>query len=221
MPFRFRRSLKILPGVKVDLSKGGLSTSIGGKGFHMNVGRRGVLPTVSLPGTGMSYTGDNLLASSPLSFNQNYPGQPKAQSDRPKPPPNYGANQGLPPRRKGGGNVTQILLIGGGILSSLCLLLLCSAVVLSRMNFAAPQPTLDYGAINTSVFGTALASKLSTLSVSTPMAQATATPIAATAARNGDGNPTSSNRRPIWHQRRRLHSDQSTTARQSRPSSRR
>ncbi len=83
MPFRFRRSLKIFPGVKVDLSKGGLSTSIGGKGFHMNVGRRGVLPTVSLPGTGMSYTGDNLLASSPLSFNQNYPGQPKAQSDRP------------------------------------------------------------------------------------------------------------------------------------------
>ena len=63
MPFRFRKSVKILPGVKVNLSKGGVSTSVGGKGFHVNVGKRGVRKTIGIPGTGISHTSN--VTSSP------------------------------------------------------------------------------------------------------------------------------------------------------------
>jgi hypothetical protein len=56
MGFRFRKSFKILPGVKINLSKSGISTSLGGKGATVNLGKRGVRSTVGLPGTGISYT---------------------------------------------------------------------------------------------------------------------------------------------------------------------
>jgi hypothetical protein len=56
MPFRFRRSVKIFPGIRINLSKRGVSTSFGGRGHSINVGRRGVRSTVGIPGTGISYT---------------------------------------------------------------------------------------------------------------------------------------------------------------------
>jgi hypothetical protein len=55
MGWRFRHSFKVIPGVKLNLSKTGLSCSIGGAPFTMNVGPRGVYGTASLPGTGISY----------------------------------------------------------------------------------------------------------------------------------------------------------------------
>jgi len=36
--FRFRKSISVLPGVKVNLSKTGVSTSVGGKGATLNIG---------------------------------------------------------------------------------------------------------------------------------------------------------------------------------------
>ena len=54
MPTRFRRSFNILPGVKVNLSKGGISFTVGTKGYHLNFSRRGVQQTVGLPGSGLS-----------------------------------------------------------------------------------------------------------------------------------------------------------------------
>jgi hypothetical protein len=56
MPLRFRRTIKVAPGVKLNLSKGGVSTTVGSKGFHFNIGKRGVRRTVSIPGTGISET---------------------------------------------------------------------------------------------------------------------------------------------------------------------
>jgi Protein of unknown function (DUF4236) len=57
MGFRFRRSLRILPGVRVNISKRGLSSvSIGRRGLTLNVGRKGTKETIGLPGTGISYT---------------------------------------------------------------------------------------------------------------------------------------------------------------------
>ena len=53
MPFRFHRSIKILPGIKLNISKGGVSTSFGRRGFSINVGKRGVTENVGLPGTGL------------------------------------------------------------------------------------------------------------------------------------------------------------------------
>lgn len=55
MGWRFRHSFKIIPGVKLNLSKSGLSCSIGGAPLTMNIGPRGVYGTASIPGTGISY----------------------------------------------------------------------------------------------------------------------------------------------------------------------
>lgn len=55
MGWRFRHSFKVIPGVTLNLSKTGLSASIGGGPFTMNVGPRGVYGTASLPGSGISY----------------------------------------------------------------------------------------------------------------------------------------------------------------------
>jgi hypothetical protein len=54
--FRFRRRIKLLPGVRVNVSKTGASLSVGPRGITTNVSRRGVRNTVGIPGTGLSYT---------------------------------------------------------------------------------------------------------------------------------------------------------------------
>jgi len=54
MPIRFRRTFKILPGVKINMSKGGISSSIGFRGFHINIGKHGIRQTIGLPGSGLS-----------------------------------------------------------------------------------------------------------------------------------------------------------------------
>lgn len=56
MGFRFRRSVKIMPGVRVNLGKKGASVSVGRRGANMTVGKTGVRTTVGLPGTGLSHT---------------------------------------------------------------------------------------------------------------------------------------------------------------------
>lgn len=56
MSFRFRRSVKIAPGIRLNLSKTGVSASFGRRGATVNVGPRGVKGTVGLPGTGLSWS---------------------------------------------------------------------------------------------------------------------------------------------------------------------
>lgn len=56
MAIRFRKSIRIMPGVRVNLSKSGFSTSIGRAPFTINVSRKGVRQTTSLPGTGLSFS---------------------------------------------------------------------------------------------------------------------------------------------------------------------
>lgn len=56
MGFRFRKSVKIVPGVKVNFSKKGASLSVGRRGASVNINRKGVRSTVGLPGTGLSYS---------------------------------------------------------------------------------------------------------------------------------------------------------------------
>ena len=56
MGLRFRKSITILPGVKLNLGKTGASISLGVKGLHANIHTSGkVTGTASLPGTGISY----------------------------------------------------------------------------------------------------------------------------------------------------------------------
>lgn len=56
MGFRFRRTLKIAPGIRLNLGKKGISTSIGPRGPKITLGKSGVRTTVGLPGSGLSYT---------------------------------------------------------------------------------------------------------------------------------------------------------------------
>ena len=56
MGFRFRRSVKIAPGIRLNFSKSGVSTSLGGRGATVNLSKRGTRHTVGLPGTGVSYS---------------------------------------------------------------------------------------------------------------------------------------------------------------------
>jgi Protein of unknown function (DUF4236) len=82
MGFRFRRSIKLLPGIRLNFGKRGFirrfaphlsrvleaapsgvrrrqassSTSIGVRGAHVTFGKTGTRTTVGLPGSGISYT---------------------------------------------------------------------------------------------------------------------------------------------------------------------
>lgn len=57
MGFRFRKSIKILPGIKVNLTQKGISSvSVGGKGLTINQGKKGTRVTASIPGSGLSYS---------------------------------------------------------------------------------------------------------------------------------------------------------------------
>ncbi len=54
---RFRRSVKIMPGVKVNFNKKSVGVTFGGKGAHYTVNSSGrKTATVGIPGTGLYYT---------------------------------------------------------------------------------------------------------------------------------------------------------------------
>ena len=61
MGFRFRRSFKVAPGFRLNLSKSGVSTSVGRRGLWFTIGPRGTRTTVGIPGTGLSYTDQSTL----------------------------------------------------------------------------------------------------------------------------------------------------------------
>lgn len=56
MGWRVRRSLRLGPGLRVNLGKRGASLSVGGHGLTKNFSSRGVRTTVGLPGAGISYS---------------------------------------------------------------------------------------------------------------------------------------------------------------------
>jgi hypothetical protein len=54
--WRFHRVISIIPGlVRLNLSKGGLSGSVGPRGADVNIGKHGVTTNAGIPGTGLSY----------------------------------------------------------------------------------------------------------------------------------------------------------------------
>jgi hypothetical protein len=56
MGLRFQRRIKVLPGVRINLSKSGVGFSVGGRGAHIGIDSRGRRYTaVGLPGTGVSW----------------------------------------------------------------------------------------------------------------------------------------------------------------------
>lgn len=57
MGFRFRKSIKIFPGLKINFNKKSSSVTFGSKGAHYTISSSGKRTgTVGIPGTGISYT---------------------------------------------------------------------------------------------------------------------------------------------------------------------
>jgi hypothetical protein len=56
MGFRFRRSIRILPGIRLNIGKRGVSTSIGVRGARVTIGHGQTRSTVGIPGSGLSFT---------------------------------------------------------------------------------------------------------------------------------------------------------------------
>lgn len=54
MPINFRKRFTLMPGVRLNLGKTGISTTLGPKGASVNVGKQGVHANASLHGTGLS-----------------------------------------------------------------------------------------------------------------------------------------------------------------------
>jgi hypothetical protein len=55
MGLRFQKRLGILSWLRLNLSKGGVSTSVGPRGADVNIERGGVTTNAGIPGTGLSY----------------------------------------------------------------------------------------------------------------------------------------------------------------------
>lgn len=57
MGFRFRKSIKLAPGVRLNVTKKGISSvSVGKRGATVNIGKKGTRGTVGIPGSGLSYS---------------------------------------------------------------------------------------------------------------------------------------------------------------------
>src|SRR5258708_6665078 len=53
MAWRFRKSFKVMPGLKLNVSRRGLSATIGSSPLSLNVGPKGIYGKLSIPGTGL------------------------------------------------------------------------------------------------------------------------------------------------------------------------
>lgn len=56
MGFRFRRTIRVIPGIRLNLSRSGISTSVGIRGAHVTAGHGRIRETAGIPGSGLSYT---------------------------------------------------------------------------------------------------------------------------------------------------------------------
>jgi hypothetical protein len=55
MGLRFQKRISILPWLRVNLSKSGVSASVGPRGADVNIGPHGLSTNAGIPGTGLSY----------------------------------------------------------------------------------------------------------------------------------------------------------------------
>lgn len=55
MGLRYRKSVRLTPGVRLNVATRGASLSLGRPGATVNVSGRGTRATIGLPGTGISY----------------------------------------------------------------------------------------------------------------------------------------------------------------------
>ena len=82
MGFRFRKSIKIFPGLKINLTHKGISSaSIGKPGASVNIGKKGTRTSIGIPGTGLSYSKHHPYKNQPNTL-QNSSQQPLLLNSR-------------------------------------------------------------------------------------------------------------------------------------------
>lgn len=116
MGFRFRKSIKIAPGVRLNLGKKSIGISAGVKGARVSVNSSGrVTKSVGIPGTGISYVKTSKIGGSGSGGGKEPPSsQPPLPASQPQPEK---------PNKPGGTmtllKVLGILLIAFGLLLSI------------------------------------------------------------------------------------------------------
>ena len=110
MGFRYRKSINLGGGFRINLSKSGIGYSWGTKGYRVTRTARGTTRrTYSIPGTGLSYTqesgrGTNNRRSNPTRSRQNNPSLRQRENDYRQQPINSGYE---PAREIASGNIEQ------------------------------------------------------------------------------------------------------------------
>jgi hypothetical protein len=78
---RFRRSVRVLPGIRLNFGRRSTSVSIGVRGAHVTFGgSQGTRTTIGIPGSGLSYT----EVSKPHHISEALPAAPATDTDIPK-----------------------------------------------------------------------------------------------------------------------------------------
>lgn len=80
MGLYWRRSTKILPGVRINWSKSGPSLSVGPRGSKVNIGKRGTYISGGIPGTGLYYR--QKIGGRKKNPNSSYPTTTSSNHDR-------------------------------------------------------------------------------------------------------------------------------------------
>ena len=83
MGFRFQKRIKLLPGISLNFSKSGISTSVGVKGARVTFGNGKTRTTVGLPGTGISHTSVTSTSAPKQSPTEIIPSGSRAQDLQP------------------------------------------------------------------------------------------------------------------------------------------
>lgn len=93
MAFKLRRRLRLVPGIMFNISRRGISTTLGIKGLSVNVGKKGAYLNTGIPGTGIydrkkisgrqnshhtRFSDDSIVSTQ---FNQQHIKQPKYRTN--------------------------------------------------------------------------------------------------------------------------------------------
>jgi hypothetical protein len=74
MAWSFRKRIKIIPGIHLNIGKNGISTTIGVPGASINIGKNGTYLNTGIPGTGI-YSRQKLSPTPQSRETHNFPYQ--------------------------------------------------------------------------------------------------------------------------------------------------
>lgn len=144
MGLRFRKSIKIAPGVRLNIGKKSVGISAGVKGARVSVNSSGrVTKSVGIPGTGLSYVTTSKIGGSSQSDKE-----PPNSTPVSAPDPQPSAPQPSPQKRYTGIKILSIVLIALGLLLSIATIvggLIFTALGCAGLHYRARRIAQDAG----------------------------------------------------------------------------